>query len=177
MEILGVHSLHALAYCERLFYLESVELIRLAADRVYAGQTLHVEIAREEESEWHTLDLESEALGLRGKLDCLRTRRRVRPLRTQARGAAARTRDNDSTESYKMAATSKPGTPCAWPSDRLKVAAYTMLVEETIGQHIPEARVRYHRDNATVRVPIDDTARQDVINAIARARDLSARLN
>ena len=46
MNLLGVHSLHALAYCERLFYLENVELIRLADARVYAGRTLHVEIAR-----------------------------------------------------------------------------------------------------------------------------------
>ena len=46
MNLLGVHSLHALAYCERLFYLENVELIRLADGRVYAERTLHVEIAR-----------------------------------------------------------------------------------------------------------------------------------
>jgi CRISP-associated protein Cas1 len=47
MNLLGVHSLHALAYCERLFYLENVEMIRLADARGYAGRTLHVEIARE----------------------------------------------------------------------------------------------------------------------------------
>ncbi len=38
---LRVRSLHALAYCHRLFYLEEVEEIRVADDRVYAGRELH----------------------------------------------------------------------------------------------------------------------------------------
>lgn len=33
-----VMALHALAYCERLFYLEEVEEIRAADDRVYDGR-------------------------------------------------------------------------------------------------------------------------------------------
>src|SRR5439155_16688952 len=38
MTALHVHSLHALAYCERLFYLE--EVLRVADERVYAGPWL-----------------------------------------------------------------------------------------------------------------------------------------
>lgn len=38
METLAVHSLHALAYCERLFYLENVEEMRVADVVVYAGR-------------------------------------------------------------------------------------------------------------------------------------------
>ena len=113
MTTLSVHSLHALAYCERLFYLENVELIRLADDRVYAGRTLHVEIAREEEGDWHTLDLESETLGLRGRIDCLRKRDGALIPYEHKRGRAARTRENDSPESYKTGSSSKPGPPCA----------------------------------------------------------------
>ena len=61
MTPLRVHSLHALAYCERLFYLEEVENMRVADGAVYAGRRLHVELAREEdEEEWLTLNLESE---------------------------------------------------------------------------------------------------------------------
>src|SRR5712692_5984111 len=173
MNLLGVHSLHALAYCERLFYLENVEMIRLADARVYAGRTLHVEIAREEEGEWHTLDLESESLGLRGRIDCLRRRDGSNIPYEHKRGRAARTRDGENASSSGSTSSSKPGAPCAWPSDRLQVAAYAMLVEEVTGQQIPEARVRYHQDNVTVRVPIDAMAREDVLNAIARARELS----
>ena len=60
---LRVESLHALAYCERLFYLEEVENVRLADAAVYAGRRLHVELERDEEGEWHTLELQSEQLG------------------------------------------------------------------------------------------------------------------
>ena len=38
-----VMALHAVAYCERLFYLEK---IRLADERVYAGRLLHETHAR-----------------------------------------------------------------------------------------------------------------------------------
>lgn len=36
-----VMALHALEYCERLFYLEEVEEIRVADERVFAGRELH----------------------------------------------------------------------------------------------------------------------------------------
>ena len=42
-------SLHALEYCERLFYLEEVEEMRVADERVYAGRRLHVEIEKKED--------------------------------------------------------------------------------------------------------------------------------
>src|SRR5690242_1523725 len=47
-EPLRIMSLHALAYCERLFYLEEVEEIRVADERVYAGRRLHVDIDKQE---------------------------------------------------------------------------------------------------------------------------------
>lgn len=37
-EPLRIMSLHALAYCERLFYLEEVEEMRMADEHVYAGR-------------------------------------------------------------------------------------------------------------------------------------------
>ena len=36
--LIRVMALHALAYCERLFYLEEVEEIRIADAAVYAGR-------------------------------------------------------------------------------------------------------------------------------------------
>ena len=39
--LIRVMALHALSYCHRLFYLEEVEEIRLADDRVFAGRELH----------------------------------------------------------------------------------------------------------------------------------------
>ena len=66
-------ALHALMYCERLFYLEEVEEIRVADASVYAGRRLHEELAADE-GEMVSLVLESDKLGLKGKVDCLRRR-------------------------------------------------------------------------------------------------------
>src|SRR5882672_3083398 len=69
-----VMALHALAYCERLFYLEEVEEIRVADARVFAGRQLHAALAAEEDGEAVSVALSSPALGLAGKVDCLRRR-------------------------------------------------------------------------------------------------------
>lgn len=154
--IIRVMALHALAYCERLFYLEEVEEIRVADAAVYAGRRLHEELAADE-GELVSLVLESDTLGIRGKADCLRRRDgRLIPYEHK-RGRSAKD-DNG---------------PQAWPSDRLQVCAYTLLLEEHTGSAIEEARIRYHANNTTVRVAVDETARIDVRRAVARARALS----
>lgn len=43
-ELISVGALHALVYCEHLFYLEEVERIRIADAAVFAGRRLHVEL-------------------------------------------------------------------------------------------------------------------------------------
>src|SRR5437764_7432021 len=72
--LLSVASLHALAYCERLFYLEEVEEIRVADAAVFAGRELHAALEGDEDGEWTSFELTSERLGLTGKIDCLRRR-------------------------------------------------------------------------------------------------------
>ncbi|MCA1849701.1 MAG: type I-MYXAN CRISPR-associated endonuclease Cas1, partial [Acidobacteria bacterium] len=160
MTSLPVHALHALAYCERLFYLENVEQLRVADERVYAGRRLHAELAREEdEEEWLTFNLESERWGLAGKIDCVRRRDGAVVPYEHKRGRSARTRE---------------GEAAAWPSDRLQVIAYAALVEEHTGRAVPEGRVRYHADNVLVHVPFDERAREELARAVARARELQA---
>ena len=44
-ELISVGSLHALTYCERLFYLEEVERIHLQDAAVFAGRRLHEELS------------------------------------------------------------------------------------------------------------------------------------
>ena len=154
--LIRVMALHALAYCERLFYLEEVEEIRIADAAVYAGRRLHEELAADE-GETVSLVLESETLGLKGKVDCLRRRDGQMIPYEHKRGRAAKGEQG----------------PEPWPSDRLQVCAYALLVEAHIGSPIQEARIRYHADNVTVRVPVDDAAREEVRKAVARARELS----
>jgi CRISP-associated protein Cas1 len=157
-ELLRIMSLHALAYCERLFYLEEVENLRVADERVYAGRRLHAEIERDEDDEEElTLALESERWGLVGKVDCIRRRDGMLIPYEHKRGRAA---------------TAQDGTAEAWASDRLQVIAYAALIEEHTERTVTEGRVRYHASNVMVRVPIDDQARTDLQRAIARAREL-----
>lgn len=154
---LRVYSINAIAFCERRFYIEEVEGINIADAAVYAGRTLHLEIEKEEGESVERFLLDSPSLGIRGQLDALRRRdgrwipyehKRGRPSRDAAK------------------------KPAPWPSDRVQLAAYAMLLEEATGQPITEGRIRYHQEGVTVRVPIDDEARGAVRAAVARARTL-----
>lgn len=145
-----VMALHALLYCERLFYFEEVEEIRVADANVFAGRRLHEELAEDESLE--TYQLEDEELGLVGKLDAIRTRDgEIYPYEHK------RGRSNNG---------------LAWNSDRVQVGAYAMLLERAVQKPVCSARIRYHRDNKTVVVPVDDILRGEVRQAIARANEL-----
>ena len=110
--LLSVGSLHALVYCERLFYLEEVERLRIADAAVYAGRRLHVEIAQEEAESVERLEFESGRLGLRGAVDVLRTRSGELIPYEHKRGRSAGT----------------VGAREAWRTDQVQVGAYAMLI-------------------------------------------------
>jgi CRISP-associated protein Cas1 len=150
-----VMALHALAYCERLFYLEEVEEIRVADERVFDGRALHE--ALDEDGTLVEMTIESATLGIKGKLDALR-RRDGKLIPYEHKKGRGRKADSGL----------EP-----WPSDRVQLAAYAMLLEEASGEPVPEGRIRYHADNQTVRVTIGDEARAAVRGAIDRARDLA----
>jgi CRISP-associated protein Cas1 len=159
-----IMALHALAYCERLFYLEEVEEIRVADDRVFAGRELHAGLAdADSDAERVNLELSSSTLGLFGKVDCLSRRDGAYIPYEHKRGQPRREvlDETDGSTAHQ-----------AWPSDRLQVIAYAVLLEEAFAQPIPEGRIHYHAANVTVRVPIDEQARADLHSAIARARQL-----
>lgn len=158
-EPLRVMALHSLAYCERLFYLEEVEEIREADASVYAGRRLHD--AWSEGEEWESWQLSSEELGITGKVDALRKVDGSLIVYERKKGRANKRGEH----------------PRAWPSDALQVAAYTMLLEEKLGTSLEEGRIRYHASNQTVRVPVGETARQNVRDAICRALELRRQKN
>ena len=160
--LITVAGLHALAYCERLFYLEEVERLRVADAAVYAGRRLHEELnAEDEQGAWHHLELESQDLELMGSVDFVRRRDGQLIPYEHKRGRSA----------------GRKGAREAWDTDRLQVAAYAMLVEESLGQPVVEGRVRYHADNVTVRVAIDADLREAVRGAVARARVIRSRID
>lgn len=156
-ETIRVNALHALNYCPRLYYLEEVEQLYTQDASVFAGRRLHVELEKDEDGDWQQFVLESEKLGLRGKVDALRTREGQTIPYEHKRGRCYRDNNNK---------------PQAWESDRIQVLAYALLIEVELGIIVPEGRVRYHADNVLVHVPLDDQGRQDVLNCIDRARKL-----
>lgn len=150
--LIRIMALHALAYCERLFFLEEVEEIRVADHRVYAGRTLH-ESAVPSDGALQSLVLESETWGIKGKADYVRYRDGGLVAYEHKRG---RSRGDE-----------------AWPSDRLQVIAYAALLEEHLGKPVAEGRVHYHANNKTVRIAVNDGAREELKTAVSRARELA----
>ncbi|HMX33842.1 MAG TPA: Dna2/Cas4 domain-containing protein, partial [Leptospiraceae bacterium] len=69
-------GLHSISYCERLFYLEEVEKILIADERVYEGRTLHeeIQIDNADINRVETFEYTSETIGLTGKVDRLQKR-------------------------------------------------------------------------------------------------------
>ena len=172
---LRVMALHALEYCERLFYLEEVEGILEADDRVYAGRELHERVLPDDGdvTGLRSFSLSSDALGLFGKVDAARKR----PAPGERKGSwvayeLKRGRCRREGRSKGPSSKRSRGAPAAWPSDRLQAIAYALLLEEETGSEVTEARVRYHADGVTVKVPVDAAARADLAAAVARAREL-----
>jgi len=150
--LIRVMALHALAYCERLFYLEEVEEIRKADANVYAGRRLHEEL--DKGPDIYALELASETIGLRGKVDCVKRESGQLIVCEHKRGK------------------SKEGAE-AWPSDRLQVLAYSLLLADHTNEDISEARIRYHADKKTIVIPVSlPEAKKEVDEAIQRAREL-----
>jgi len=154
-ETIRVSALHALAYCPRLFYLEEVEELYTQDAAVFAGRRLHAELEKQEDGEWEDLFLTSIELGIRGRVDTLRTRDRQTIPYEHKRGKCHRDENKQ---------------PQAWESDRLQILAYACLLESALEISITEGRIRYHADNVLVRVPVDDLGRLEVREAIAKAR-------
>lgn len=140
-----VHSLHALVYCRRLFYLEEVEKIYTQNASVFAGRRLHEKLEKEAAPRggvWEETEFFREDWGLRGKIDLLRLRdRQIIPYEFK-RG---RSRRGD-----------------AWESDRIQLLAYCCLIEETYECTLKEGRIRYFGDNCLVKIPINDEGRGEV---------------
>ncbi|MFH5802648.1 type I-MYXAN CRISPR-associated endonuclease Cas1 [Alienimonas sp. DA493] len=167
---LRVMALHALEYCERLFYLEEVENLLVADDRVYAGRELHERVLPDDGdvTGLRSFELSSDSLGLFGKVDA--ARKRPAPGERTGYWVAYELKRGRCRQEGR--ARGRKGTPAAWPSDRLQAIAYALLLEEEAGEPVAEARVRYHADGVTVRVPVDEPARRDLAAAVARAREL-----
>ena len=154
--LVRVMALHALAYCERLYYLEEVEEIRLADANVFAGRRMHEEL--DGAAEQFTYELASERLGIRGKLDAVRRKSGELVVYEHKKG-----KSRDGKE--------------AWPSDRLQVLAYALLLSEHTGEAVSQACIRYHADNRLVTIPVErESAEGELREAVRRALEVRSSL-
>src|SRR5690606_34303092 len=136
---LRVMALHALAYCERLFYLEEVEELYVADDRVYAGRELLESLGAgrtsldgdpDEPGQPMSLDLSCPTLGLVGRVDVLKRRNGQLTPYEHKRGRARR---------------GAGGGPLAREGDGQQAGPHALTEEGAHGVPAPEVRVRYHR--------------------------------
>ncbi|EQA45851.1 CRISPR-associated protein Cas4 / CRISPR-associated protein Cas1 multi-domain protein [Leptospira broomii serovar Hurstbridge str. 5399] len=152
-------GIHSLLYCERLFYLEEVEGVLIADDRVYAGRTLHEELEPTEDTSGRieTFHYTSEKLEISGKVDRIQKR------------------DGDWIPYEHKRGRARIGAngPEAWESDKCQVTVYALLLEEATGRTIQESKIRYHGSKDLVRIEIDEELRLKAVKAINRAKELS----
>lgn len=169
---LRVMALHAMLYCERLFYLEEVEEIYVADANVYAGRRLHDNVVPDDDMtpEKREFRVSSEEWGLTGKADALRRRDGKWIVYEHKKGRCRRELSAD--ERAKKTRSKNAGTPAPWPSDRIQAIAYAVLISEALDEPVTEARIRYHADNVTAKFPIDEQALRDLREAVARAHQL-----
>jgi CRISPR-associated protein Cas1 len=146
-----------LKYCKRLFFLEEVEELYTQDDAVFAGRRLHKKLEKSDEGEWEQFVLESEQLGIKGRVDAVRTKHGHLIPYEHKRGLCAKD-DN--------------GAPEAWSSDRIQVLAYAMLLEVESDRPVLSGRIRYHASHVTVTVALDDQGRADVLESIEEAKEL-----
>jgi CRISP-associated protein Cas1 len=161
---LRVISLHDLLYCERLFYFTEVENIQNPTALIYAGRRLHDDVVSldDESPERRSVEVASDTWGLLGKVDAVRRRDGRWVAYEHKKGRCHRGPDKK---------------VLAWPSDRIQAIAYAVLLQESLGEPVPQARVRYHADNVTAFVEIDDLARDELRCGIARANELRKTTN
>lgn len=156
-EPINISALNALTYCPRLYYLQEVEGIRETSADMFSGLRLHTELEREGGEDWQQLTLENSELGLRGRVDVLKTRAGQTLPYEHKKGRSYRNEQNQ---------------PQAWENDHIQILAYACLLEAELGISIPEGRIRYHSDNVLVHVPFNDSGRQAVRAAVEQARQL-----
>ena len=155
IRVMGIHSI---SYCERLFYLEEVEGILIADERVYQGRSLHEEIKVDNEdiNRIESFEYTSDFLGLTGKVDRLQKR------------------DGNwiPYEHTKGSSRSNGKSKEAWQPDIYQVIGYVLLIEEASGRKIEEARIKYHRDNVLVKISVTEDLKNQVKEIIKKAQIL-----
>lgn len=161
--VMPVRRLHNHVYCPRLFYLQWVENLFQENEDTARGDHAHRAVDwpdrwKEElfpaGTTWHSLELESSRLGLRGVVDL------VEP----GEGGLC-------VVDYKAGHPRQDaeGRWQAKEADAIQVAAYAMLLEEA-GHEVGRGRIYYAAARRHVEVILNEPLRQACLDHLARAR-------
>ena len=138
-ELVNVSDLNQYAYCQRRYwYLHFYDTQGRNYERV-EGKTIHEN--QTSRGDWlNELYLESEALGLKGKIDVLDLE--------GARTVPVERKRAESGDYYR--------------SDELQLAGYCLLLEEHLGEPVREGAIYLYETDQRMHVPITDDHREAV---------------
>lgn len=168
------------AYCPRLFYYMEVEGIHAPSDDTLEGVRIHRRVDApsaelngdgqddpERPQAVRSLTFTSQRLGLTATLDLAEIvgsvaipveYRKGKPHHIYS-GAS----DSDETD----------GAVEPWPTDRVQVALQAILLEE-VGYQVSEAVIYYAAEKRRLRVPVDESLRQEALTTLASAKACAA---
>jgi len=162
-----VRRLHNFAYCPRLFYYQWVENIFVSNADTVEGSRTHESTDRASQGKderdlpdlpegacVRSLTLQSERLGLTGKIDLIEGASHGLELLDYKKGSAGR---------------NSHGEREAKHADRIQVAAYAMMLAEA-GTQVSRASVYYASDRRRVGVDLSKELFAEVVSLLAEAR-------
>lgn len=160
-----VRALNQVSYCPRLYYLQYVDNLmpvnEYVEDGIFQHRRVHdPELANrtvkaEGVETTRSVMLSSPRLGLVGKLDVLEDREgQTIPVE------------------YKRSTGPAQGY---WDNDAIQLCAQALLLEEALGQAIPEGVLYYQGSKRRVPVPLDEPLREKTLQALQLIRELNER--
>lgn len=151
VELVNVSDLNQFAYCPRRYwYLRFYDTQGRNYERV-EGKTIHEN--QSTRGDWlNELYLESESLGLKGKIDVL-----------DMEGTRAVPVERKRAESGQF-----------YRSDKLQLAGYCMLLEEHLGEPVREGAIYLYETDQRIHVSITEDHREAVREQIEAMRSMTA---
>ncbi len=167
-DLIPVRALNQVTYCPRLFFLQYVDAVMPTNEHVEGGLFDHRRVTDPELAgrarkdgevvQTRSVALSSEKLGLTGVLDVLEERGgKQYPVETK-HGSAPR---------------DEAGRATAWENDAVQLCAQGLLLEEHLGQAVPQGVLFYNGSKERVVVAFDDALRGKVREAIECIRRVS----
>ena len=171
------------AYCPRLFYLMEVEGVHLPSADTEEGQSVHSRVdetgaappppGEERPTPVRSLVLTSATLGLTATLDLAEFHENTVVPVEYRKGRPRRPRHLHSSDDDAPPPESGLGAPIPWPTDRVQLGLQALLLTEA-GYAVSEGVLYFASERLRLRVPIDDSLKQEALACLTAARQAAA---